>query len=142
MKWCLVLIMLFPSLALTKPRAPMVNKLHLTSIEQGTDSSAYTVQVDFTPLSDSNRVIFSLKIPQGFNLVEGFSYWEGHLDSGKPFKKLLKLSGPLGKEGKIELTASMDLDNLKSTTKAILNLGASQLSKPNNTPIETRLRRE
>ena len=139
MKWCFILLSLISTSLLAKPSAPMLNKLHLTSINQESDASIYDVQVDFTPLRESQRVKFSLKIPKDFTLLEGFSYWEGTLDSGKSFQKLLKLKGPLGKEGKVELMATMEMDNTKSITRAILTLGASHLGKSSQKPIKADL---
>ena len=141
MKWCFILITLISTDIWAKPSPPMLNKLHLTSIQQDQDSSIYNVQVDFTPLRNSKRIKFSLKIPKGFTLLEGFSYWEGTLDSGKPFQKLLKLKGPLGKEGKIELKSSMDLENTTNTTRAILTLGGSKLNKTSSGPADNNPRR-
>jgi len=142
MKWCLIIGLVFPMLVWAKPRAPMVNKLHLTSIEQDKDTNIYQVQLDFTPLTDSNRVIFSLKVPQNFKLIEGFTYWEGYLKSSESFQKILKLQGPLGIDGKIELAATMEMEGTKSTTRTMLNLTVSQISKTSSDPIDTKLRRE
>jgi len=142
MKWCLIIGLVFPMLVLAKPRAPMVNKLHLTAIEQDQDTNVYQVQLDFTPLTESKRVIFSLKVPQKFKLIEGFTYWEGFLKPSESFQKILKLQGPLGKDGKIELTATMEMEGTKSTTRTSLDLTVNQVSKTSSEPIETKLRRE
>ena len=75
-------------------------------------------------------------------LIEGFTYWEGYLKSSESFQKILKLQGPLGIDGKIELAATMEMEGTKSTTRTMLNLTVSQISKTSSDPIDTKLRRE
>jgi len=139
MKWCLFISVLFPVLAWAKPSAPMINKLHLTSIQQEQDANLYLIQLDFTPLVDSKRIKLALKIPQDFSLLEGFSYWEGSLNSGQTFKKILKIKAPLSQEGKIEVSATMEMETTKSTTISALTLGSSQLNKSSSEIIEPEL---
>lgn len=114
-----------------KPRQPLDAQLLLTSSSTTDDKSTYTLTFQCRPWIDSDKIKFQLDLPKEFELLEGFSFWEGQLNANTLFTKEIILKAPANKKGLIKVIAIMTNENSQSVKVNQVNLETDKIRSKN-----------
>jgi hypothetical protein len=122
---CLFLI----PLATAKPKQPLDTQLILTNSVTKDSYIEYSLTYQCRPWVTSDNITFKLVLPKGFDLEEGFSYWEGELKANVLFTREFKVKALSTAKGILKINAIMKLDNAQSVKVSSIDLNSTSVKK-------------
>jgi len=127
--YLLTCLLFFTPFVFAKPKQPIDTQLVLTSTLVQGNNIEYTLVYQCRPWVNSKNISFKLNLPTGFDLEEGFSYWEGELKSNILFSREFKVKALNTIKGKLQINAIMKLENAQSVKISSIELSSSSIKK-------------
>jgi len=133
-----ILITLFLSLVfcpnlLGKQRSLMDSELILLEQNRVGGYLEYKVQFNFKPDIKCKKILFTLKLQPEFELLDGFTYWEGEVQEKSVFSRTFLVRAKLEDKGKVVIVSTMEFSaSNKNSSLAQIELSEKSLLQKSN----------
>ena len=132
LKWFALVLLVPCSILQAKQSPPLDALIELERIEVLGSSVEYHLLYKCQPWVHTDRLIFNLKLPEGFTLEEGFNYWEGEIKEKSVFSRNFIIKGPVDKRDKVVINAKIIIEETESYKGAEIFLGKNESLKKAN----------
>jgi hypothetical protein len=128
--FCVIAVCLFLiPVVFAKPKQPLDAQLVLTNSVNKNGIIEYKLTYQCRPWVNSENLTFKLVLPNGFDLEEGFSYWEGELKANALFTREFKVKASNQLKGVLKIHAIMKTDSTQSVKISGIELSSSSVKK-------------
>ncbi len=129
-------LILTANIAYAKTLPPNESRLIFVSLsEEGNDSIEYKVKFEFKPLITCENIIFTLELPEGLELQNGFSTWHGELTKNDLFEREFTLKAVDKKHYSMKMIVQMQISaSAKSANILSIDLSAETNHEKARTP--------